>query len=93
LPSHVVAGVNVLPSLLQLATTQMWLDPTLRQAPLPSHVPSLPHSLVAVSSTHALCATLPLNTGVQRPSELPVRAFEQALHPVQAVAQHTPSMQ
>jgi len=56
LPSQVVVGVKVLPSLLQDAALQVWLAPTLRQAPLPSQVPSLPHWLVAVSSVHALWA-------------------------------------
>lgn len=50
MPSQVVTGVKVLPSLLQLAFVQTWLELTLRQAPLPSQVPSLPHWLLAVSS-------------------------------------------
>ena len=50
MPSQVVAGVKVLLSLLQLAFAQTWLELTLRHAPLPSQVPSLPHWLLAVSS-------------------------------------------
>jgi hypothetical protein len=42
--------MKLLPSVLQVAFLQTWLAPTLRQAPLPSQVPSLPHSSVAVSS-------------------------------------------
>jgi len=43
LPSQVAAGVNVFPSLLHDAGVHTWLLLTLRQAPLPSQVPSFPH--------------------------------------------------
>jgi hypothetical protein len=49
--------------------------------------------LVALSSVHALWAACPLSTGAQVPLSLPVRTLEQALQPVQVVAQQKPSMQ
>jgi hypothetical protein len=49
-PLQVAIGVKV-PSALQLALAHTRLVPTLRHAPSPSQVPSLPHGLLAVSSS------------------------------------------
>ena len=73
-PSQVVVGVKVFSSALHDAAMHTWLVPTLRQAPLPSQVPSLPHGLVAVSSAHVSCGSLPTLTGPQVPSSRPVSA-------------------
>src|SRR5215831_2182889 len=63
----------------------------LRQAPLPSHMPSLPQ-VDGVACVHSLSGSVPFVTGRQRPSARPVFAFTQALQvPVQAVSQQTPS--
>ena len=60
------------------------------QAPAPSHVPSVPHTLLAF--VHALCATLPATMGRHCPAAPPVKgAPEQALQPVHAASQQTPS--
>ena len=56
-PSQVAAGVNVCLSALQEAGVQILLLLTLRQAPVPSQVPSLPHGLVAVSSVQVSCGS------------------------------------
>jgi hypothetical protein len=96
LPSQLDAGVNVVPSLLHEAGPHSWPAPTLRHAPLPSHVPSLPHGLAgvaAVSSAHASWGSVPLATGAQVPSSPPVMAAEQASQPSHALSQQTPSMQ
>jgi hypothetical protein len=85
------AGVKLAP--LHEAALHTWLLPTLRQAPAPSHIPSVPHSLVAVTSSHWLCGSWPSSTGAHVPSLLPVSAAEQALQPMQAPSQQTPSMQ
>lgn len=71
-PSQLDAEVNVVP--LHDAGAHWWLVPTLRQAPLPSQVPSFPHGLVAVSSTQLLWGSSPLEAGAQVPSDLPVNA-------------------
>jgi hypothetical protein len=48
----VAAGVKIPP--LHAAFVHTWLVLTLRHAPAPSQVPSLPHGLVAVSSVQYL---------------------------------------
>jgi hypothetical protein len=83
--------VKLLP--LQTAVLQACPLLTLPHAPAPSQLPSLPHGLVAVSSLQASCGSLPSSTGAHVPSAFPVKVREQALQPVQAVAQQTPSTQ
>jgi hypothetical protein len=95
-PSHLGAGVKVAPSVLQEAEPHSWPEPTFRQAPLPSHVPSLPHGfagVAAVSSTQASWGSVPAATGAHVPSTPPVLAAEQALQPLHAWSQQTPSTQ
>ena len=83
----------MLVSVLHVASPHCLPAPDLRHAPLPSQVPSLPHGLVAVSSVHAWWAVLPFATGAHVPSAWPVSALEQALQPLQVVAQQMPSTQ
>jgi hypothetical protein len=78
---------------LHAAALHTWLLLTLRHAPAPSQVPSFPHWLVAVSSMQVLWGFRPASAGAQVPSLFPVSVFEQALQPVQVVAQQTPSTQ
>jgi hypothetical protein len=82
-----------LPSLLHEAWVQVWLVLTLRQEPLPSQVPSLPHWLLAVSSAQVSWGSCPVSAGAHVPFGFPVKALEHALQPVQAEAQQKPSMQ
>jgi len=61
------------------------------QAPVPSHVPSVPHE-AACWSTQVPCGSVaPSATGAQVPSEVESAQLWQP--PVQAVAQQTPSAQ
>jgi hypothetical protein len=55
-PSHLLAGVYValLPLVPQVAFPHVWVLSTFWQAPAPSHMPVLPHLLVAVSSVQLL---------------------------------------
>ena len=83
--------MKLLPSALQAPAAQTWLGLTLRHSPFPLHSPSLPHCDFAVSSLQASWGSWPLPTGAHLPSACPVRAFEQALQPSQALSQQTPS--
>ena len=61
-----------------------------RQKPLPSHLPSSPQ--VTPEAAHALWATWPATTGRHWPAAPLVRVPpEQALQPVHATLQQTPS--
>jgi len=51
-PSQVATGLKILP--VHEAAPQTWLALTLRHAPAPSQAPSVPHSLLAVTSAHWL---------------------------------------
>jgi hypothetical protein len=77
---------------LQDAATQTVPELTLRHAPAPSHMPSLPHALLALSSAQALWGSELTSTGLQVPSATPVSDFVQALQPPQVLSQQTPSV-
>src|SRR5215471_11606740 len=63
----------------------------LRQAPLPSHMPSLPQ-VDGASCVQSLSGSVPFVTGRQRPSASPVLVFAQALQAfAQADSQQKPS--
>jgi hypothetical protein len=81
-PLHVRAGVNELAA--HVASTQTVPAPYLRQAPEPSHVPSVPHD-GASWSVHWLSGSVPAGTTLQVP-KLPASAHDWHV-PVQAVAQ------
>jgi hypothetical protein len=87
-PSQVDASRRVDP--VQLPGEQTVPCTYLRQAPAPSHVPSLPQ-LVAPSSPHSLAGSVPAGTGEQVPI-LPamLQAWQAS---VQVVSQQTPSTQ
>jgi hypothetical protein len=87
-PSHFDASRRVEP--VQLPVAQTVPCAYLRQAPAPSHRPSLPQ-LVALSSAHSLPGSVPAGTGEHMPN-LP--AMLQAWQgPAQAPSQQTPSTQ
>ena len=86
-PSQAPTGLAVDP--VQLAVPQLVPSATLRQAPLPSQVPSNPQGgLVAVQAPWG--SVLPLGTGWQEP--VPPR-LQTAHMPQLAVEQQTPSTQ
>src|SRR5262245_33333864 len=87
-PSQVDASRRVEPVQLPAAQTVPWAY--LRQAPAPSHMPSLPQ-LVAPSSAQSLAGSVPAGTGEQVPNLPAMLQAWQA--PVQAVSQQTPSTQ
>ena len=87
-PSHVEDSRRVEP--VQLPVAQSVPCGYLRQAPAPSHRPSLPQ-LVAPSSAHSLPGSVPPGTGEQVPS-LPVMLHAWQA-PAQALSQQTPSTQ
>jgi hypothetical protein len=87
-PSHVRAGVNVVP--LQVDAAQVVPMAYSRQAPLPSQVPSLPQ-VAAPWSVHWLKGSWPAATAAQVPI-VPVKPHDRQM-PTQAVAQQTPCSQ
>jgi hypothetical protein len=87
-PSQVDASRRVEPVQLPAAQTVPWAY--LRQAPAPSHIPSLPQ-LVAPSSAHSLAGSVPAGTGEQVPTLPAMLQASQA--PMQALSQQTPSAQ
>jgi hypothetical protein len=90
-PSQRAARVLVDP--VQLWTVHTVPDAYLRQAPIPSQVPSLPQVATA-SITHSLSGSVPTETGRHRPSGSPVRdAAQAAQRPAHADSQQTPSTQ
>jgi len=87
-PLQVRAGVNVVP--LQVDAAQVEPIAYRRQAPLPSHVPSLPQ-VFAPWSVHWLNGSAPAATDAQVPM-VPARPHDRQM-PTHAVAQHTPCSQ
>jgi hypothetical protein len=87
-PSHVRAGVNVVP--VQVDAAQVVPFAYRRQAPLPSQVPSVPQ-VEAPWSAHWLNGSAPGATDAQVPT-VPVSAHERQM-PVHSVAQQTPCSQ
>lgn len=63
-PLHLLAFVRVEP--LQLAASHTVLAPYCRQAPEPSHSPSVPQ-LVAPMSVHSSSGSMPADTAAQVP--------------------------
>jgi hypothetical protein len=86
LPSHTRADDSVDP--VQPPGTHSVAAGYLRQAPLPSHMPSR-LQLEAPSSGHSLSGSMPAGTAEQRPSEPGSLQVEQAS--LQAVSQQNPS--
>src|SRR5262249_33812531 len=88
-PLHEAAGVNVEP--LHIPAAHGWLPPNLRHAPVPSHVPSLPHDS-GCAAAQSSAGSAPESTGAQVPSATPVESCLHAMHgPSHAVSQQTPS--
>lgn len=86
---QVHCGVSLLPE--QLSGAQTVPTGYFRQAPAPSHLPSVPH-IAAVRSLQTPCGSAPpAAIDVQVPSEPGTAQLRQA--PVQVVAQQTPSAQ
>lgn len=95
LPLHLPDGVKVTPSAIgmQDEIPHDVPDDRKRQAPTPSHVPSRPQGF-ELSTLHSPSGSVIAVTGRQSPFGAPVFVIEQAIHaPVQALSQHTPSMQ
>jgi hypothetical protein len=89
LPRPSQAPISLAVDPVQLAVPQLVPSATLRQAPVPSQVPSNPHVvLVAVQAPWG--SVLPLGTGWQEP--VPLR-LQTAHMPQLAVEQQTPSTQ
>jgi hypothetical protein len=85
---HVAAGVNVDP--VHDGATQIVPEAYLRQAPLPLHVPSVPH-VAAPWSVHWFSGSCPAGTAAQVPS-VPDNAHD-AQVPAHVVEQQTPCSQ
>lgn len=77
----------------QLGLPQNVPAPCIRQAPTPSHMPSLPQEFVE-STPHSESGSVPATIGRHRPLLAPVFAVTHARHvPPQALSQQTPSTQ
>jgi hypothetical protein len=87
-PLQVFAGVKLLAA--HTAPVQTVPAAYLRQAPAPSHVPSLPQ-LLAIWSVHWFSGSWPAGTTLHVP-RLPIWLHAWQV-PLQAVAQHTPCAQ
>jgi len=87
-PLQVRAGVNADP--VQRAAAQVVPAAYRRQAPAPSHVPSVPHEVLPLS-VHWSRGSCPTGTSVQVPA-LPDSAHDRQV-PLQLEAQQTPCWQ
>jgi hypothetical protein len=87
-PLQVRGDVNVVP--VQVEAAQVLPSAYRRQAPLPSHMPSVPQ-VDAPWSAHWLKGSAPAATDAQVPT-VPVRLHDRQM-PAQAVAQQTPCSQ
>jgi hypothetical protein len=88
-PVHEVTGVYVLP--VHVSAPQGVFEAANLQAPAPSQLPSWPHG--GLSTEQKSCGSVSIFAAAQVPDAWPVSAIEQALHPLHAVWQQTPSMQ